>query len=890
MRGQLASLEPKLLEMWHQIHLAKKQREVRVGKPLFVLHDGPPYANGAPHMGHVLNRLLKDVINRWSFMQGKDVVFVPGWDCHGLPIESKVEEDYRKKGVQKKDVDTTSFRQACRETAAYWMGVQKTSLARLGLFGDWEHPYATMDPETEYRITELCVGLLLEGHIVRGVKPVWWSPSEETALAEAEMEYKEIVSQAMTVSFRITEALQKSWVGSEIPIWTTMPWTLPGNRAIACHRELTYGLVTWKGRRLWIAENRLSTLEKLLGSQFTFEESVLGASFEGLICAHPLEGYNFPVPVLHGDHVKADAGTGFVHIAPGHGEDDFALAQKHALEIPEMVSDKGYYHDHVPLFGGKSIFDIAPMIRETLGESCIAQEAYTHSYPHSWRSKKPLISRVTPQWFIRMDEVQDDTLSLRDQALKAISQVAWCPPQGENRIRSMLKNRPDWCLSRQRIWGVPMGIIVDRETQEPLREPEIYANLLADLKTKGVDLWFDPTYLPKGLDPKKHMKIMDIVDVWFESGVSHQYVLKERPELRFPADLYLEGSDQHRAYFQTSLLTSCLLEGGKAPYHAILTHGFIVDETGDKLSKSKGGGALTLEKACEQYGADVLRLWACNADFTQDITLSESQLMQAQDMYRKFRNVLRYLLGAVDGYTQEEAVLYQDLPEYEQWFCHVLKTLEIQLSEAYTRYDLSQMLHLLYRFCAQDLSAFFCDVRKDILYCDALDSQVRRSFRTVLNQTLQSFVRWMAAFLPFTCEEVWQALHTSDSKETSIHLQQASPLPDAWLKPALSQRYDQFRQDRKKIQEALEQARAQKKIKSSLEAAVIWKGADEKRSQDDWDLLASLCLVAHICPVKDENEMIFVEEAPGKKCERCWRILPEVEEALCQRCTQVVQC
>ncbi|HUB95225.1 MAG TPA: isoleucine--tRNA ligase, partial [Stellaceae bacterium] len=719
MRGGLAKLEPELMDRWRRIGLWARLREKSRGREKFILHDGPPYANGNLHIGHALNKILKDVINRSQQMLGKDAVYVPGWDCHGLPIEWKIEEEYRAKKRSKDDVPILEFRRECRDFAARWIKVQSAEFQRLGVLGDWDHPYTTMSFDAEAQIVREIGKFLMNGGLYKGAKPVMWSVVEKTALAEAEIEYHDHVSDQVWVKFPVATAAPAVAGLQSVVIWTTTPWTLPGNRAIAYGPGLDYVVAEvtepgatclGKGERIAFAAARQEAVEAALGVATRVLSRVRGSALAGTIARHPLagQGYEFAVPLLPGGFVTDTDGTGFVHVAPGHGEDDWELGRAHGVEVPQTVADDGTYYPHVPLFAGRHVYwpngktgDANRAVMDAIAAAgcLLATSRLQHSYPHSWRSKAPLIFRNTPQWFISME-----TNRLRDVALAAIDETRWVPQQGRNRIRAMIETRPDWCVSRQRAWGVPIAVFTSRKTGEPLRDQGVVDRIVAAFAKDGADAWYktDPSvFLGPGRDPAEFEQVTDIVDVWFDSGSTHSFVLESRPDLAWPASLYLEGSDQHRGWFHSSLLESCGTRG-RAPYRAVLTHGFLLDEQGFKLSKS-AGNAFWVADALKDNGADILRLWVAGSDYTEDVSFGPEILKHLNESYRRLRNTLRYLLGSLAGFAPAERVEAEAMPELERFVLHRLSVLDAMVRQSADSFDFHTLFTALHNFCAVDL-------------------------------------------------------------------------------------------------------------------------------------------------------------------------------------------
>jgi isoleucyl-tRNA synthetase len=920
MRGELPKREPALLERWARMDLWARLRAAAKGRPRFVLHDGPPYANGSIHIGTALNKVLKDVINRAKQMAGFDANYVPGWDCHGLPIEWKIEEQYRAAGRDKDAVDPVAFRAECRAYAEHWLGVQRAEFIRLGVAGDWWNPYSTMDFRSEAIIAGEIGRFLLNGSLYRGAKPVLWSPVEKTALADAEVEYHDHKSTTVWVRFPIVTPSAPDLAGAAVLIWTTTPWTIPGNRAVAYGEDIDYALVVVEGvaegsaarmgEHLLVALALLPEVANTAGiTQHVVRRVLKGRELAGTVCAHPLRGrgYDFDVPAFPGDFVTTEAGTGFVHIAPGHGEDDWLLGQANGLPTPDTVGGDGLFLPHVPLFAGVHVYKAADPVCAALAASgaLLARGTLVHSYPHSWRSKAPLIFRNTPQWFIAMDGPK----GVRAPALAAIEATRFVPAQGQNRLRAMIAARPDWCISRQRAWGVPIAIFVDRRTGEPLRDPAVMARTVAIFEAEGSDAWWTrpaQDFLGNDYKSEDYEQIRDIVEVWFESGSTHAFVLEGNPDLKWPADLYLEGSDQHRGWFHSSLLEACGTRG-RAPYDAILTHGFVVDEQGRKMSKSLGNTVAPQEVIAE-YGADILRLWVMASDYTEDLRIGREILKQQAELYRRIRNTLRWLLGALDGFAESERVPLAEMPELERWVLHRLAELDARVREATENFEWTGVFAELHQFCATDLSAFYFDIRKDALYCDRADSLRRRACRTVLDHVFRGLVTWLAPVLVFTAEEAWLARFPGEDE--SVHLQTFPAIPPAWRDEALAARWARIRELRRVVTGALERERAEGRIGASLQAAPLLAVPEADRSLLDAEAWAEICITsgmtldpsAHQRFEADKNGFsidaipgVFVlpGKAAGLKCERCWKVLPEVgthpdHPGLCDRCHDAV--
>ncbi|HRD27052.1 MAG TPA: isoleucine--tRNA ligase [Caulobacter sp.] len=961
MRAGLPTLEPKILQAWTDQDLYNTVRKARqaAGAPLFVFHDGPPYANGAIHIGHSLNKSLKDFVVRSRFALGFDVDYVPGWDCHGLPIEWKIEEEYRGKGRRKDEVPTEEFRTRCREYAAGWIGVQMAEHKRLGTLADYEHRYATMDFTSEATIVAEFHRFMMSGQLYRGSKPVMWSPVEGTALADAEVEYHDHTSPTVWVKFPV------DWVAVDLPpavpgepqidltafaadagaasdasvvIWTTTPWTIPANRAVSYNPRIAYGVYRVEALEEglefapWAASgDKLVVADKLAEEVFKAAKVAKWTRLAPVDCSkltlrHPLakldEGYGFPVPMLAGDHVTDDAGTGFVHTAPGHGADDYLiwLKSKAQLEaagidttIPETVGPDGAYYDHVPLFAGLKVLETEgkklgkfgpanPAVIEKLIEAgnLLARGRLEHSYPMSWRSKAPVIFRNTPQWFIRMDEPLADGRTLRETALQSIDATAFHPDMGRNRIRGMVETRPDWLISRQRAWGTPLAMFVDRDTGEPLRDEAVNKRIVDLVAKEGADAWFlrpASDFLGEH-DPERFEKINDILDVWFDSGATHAFTIEGRADSHWPADLYLEGSDQHRGWFQSSLLESSGTRG-RAPYKAVVTHGFTLDENGVKMSKSLGN-TIEPQVIIKESGAEILRLWAATVDYMEDQRIGKTILATVTDSYRKLRNTLRYLLGALNGFEEAERVAVADMPPLEQYILHRLWQLDGEVRAAYETYRFSEVVRPLLEFCQGDLSTFFFDIRKDALYCDRPDSLRRRACRTVMDAVFERLTIWLSPLIPFTTEEAWTT-RFPDAGSNSLRVFPGTPAD--WRNDAEAARWGKVEQVTGVVTGALEVERREKRIGSSLEASPSVHVADAALLAAFEGLdAAEIFRTSGVTLAAGEGgpssfrmtdmKAVAVDPRPadGEKCARCWRVLPEVTGAgrLCLRCDDAV--
>ena len=914
MRAGLPQKEPEILARWDGLDLYRLMRKTRqaAGAPLFVLHDGPPYANGALHIGHALNKTLKDFVVRSRFALGYDVDYVPGWDCHGLPIEWKIEEEVRAQGKRKDEVPVAEFRARCRAFAGKWIDVQRSEFKRLGVLGRWEQPYSTMDFASEAKIVGEFHKFLMSGQLYRGSKPVMWSPVERTALADAEVEYHDHVSPTVWVKFPVANA--DALTGAAIVIWTTTPWTMPANRAIAFSPKVEYGLYEvaameeglafepWAkpGDRLIVADRLAADVAS--AAKIADWVRLRAVDPTGLIARHPLAaldpGYGFEVPLLPGDHVTDETGTGFVHTAPGHGQDDYQVWIDSGFSrdsIPDTVDPDGAYYPHVPLFAGLKVLETegkkagkfgpangAVMDRLIEAGNLLARGRIEHSYPHSWRSKAPVIFRNTPQWFVR---VADD--GLRATALAAIDATDFYPAAGKNRIRSMVEGRPDWLISRQRAWGSPLAMYVDKTTGEPLRDEAVNARILKAISQEGADAWFvrpDSDFLGNGYDPANFEKIEDILDVWFDSGSTHSFVLEGRGDSAWPADLYLEGSDQHRGWFQSSLLEACGTRG-RAPFKGVLTHGFVLDEQGEKMSKSKGN-TTEPQTVTKESGADILRLWVAMSDYSDDLRIGKTILQTTIDAYRKLRNTLRYLLGAVAGFDAAEALPLDQMPPLERFVLHRLWQLDEQVRAAYEAYRFQDVWRPIVDFCTVELSSLYFDIRKDSLYCDRPDAIRRRAARTVMDAVFERLTIWLAPLAPFTMEEAWTTRYPGADSNC---LRVFPGTPAAWRNDAEAARWAKVEQVTRAVTGALEVERREKRIGGALEAAPrVWIADPELLKAFDGLDAAEVFRTSQAELVSGDGppdafrmpEILGVAVEPlraqGNKCARSWRILPEV--------------
>ncbi|QYO77501.1 isoleucine--tRNA ligase [Devosia salina] len=960
MRAGLPQREPDWLKRWEDMDIYALQREQAKDRPLFTLHDGPPYANGNIHIGHALNKTLKDLVSRSMQMLGFNSAYVPGWDCHGLPIEWKIEEQYRARGKDKNEVPVVEFRQECRAFAEQWVDVQREEFKRLGILGEWDNPYLTMSFDAEAQIARELMKVSMTGQLYRGSKPVMWSVVERTALAEAEIEYADYESDTIWVKFPVSRiqsvdgndtdeiiAHREHLTGASVVIWTTTPWTIPANRAISFSNRIEYGLyeVTHAPAENWAKTgDKLILADKLAAEVFAKAkvenfvrlQDVPASVLAGISAHHPLRGlaggYEFAVPLLDGEHVTDDAGTGFVHTAPGHGLDDFGiwmestrLLQERGIDpaIPYCVDDGGFYTKDAPGFDGARVIDdngkkgdANQRVITALAEhgNIIARGRVKHQYPHSWRSKKPVIFRNTPQWFVYMDKpiVAAGTTSpsplvgegarradegslpdtLRARALKSIDATKFYPAAGQNRLRAMIADRPDWVLSRQRAWGVPITVFVNKQTNEILRDEAVNHRIAQSFEEEGADAWYKPgaaeRYLGSDYRSEDYEMVTDVLDVWFDSGSTHSFVLRNKqkwPHLKFPASMYLEGSDQHRGWFHSSLLESCATNG-YAPYDSVLTHGFTMDGEGRKMSKSLGN-VVAPQEIIKQFGADILRLWVASSDYSEDLRLGKEIIQTTVDSYRKLRNTLRWLLGNLAHFKADDVVDARDMPELERLMLHRLAQLDTGVRAAYKEYDYRKVVTLLTNFMNIELSAFYFDIRKDTLYCDPISSIKRRSALTVLDHLFNALTAWLAPILVFTMEECWLERHPEEG--SSVHLRLFPEIPESWLDTDLASKWQLIRAVRRVVTGALEIERREKRIGSSLEAAPQVYVADPRyivalEGQD----LAEIAITSAIQVKQNEgpSEAFRLEDVPGvsvvpalaegKRCARSWKVLPEV--------------
>ena len=886
MKANLPNKEPNLIKYWEEIKLYENLRKITKGKEKFILHDGPPYANGNIHMGTALNKILKDIITKFHQMSGKDSVYVPGWDCHGLPIEWKIEEQYKKNKKNKNDVPIVEFRKECRDFANRWIKTHKDQFKRLGVIGDWENYYTTMSFEAEAQIVRELAKFLKEGSLYKGYKPVLWSTVEKTALSDAEVEYMDHISDTIYVSFKIKKTNLKDLENSEVIIWTTTPWTIPANKALAYNENLIYLIISlndeneFKNRKIVVAKELLENVIKECEiKNYKIIKEIKGENFKGTICSHPFLniGFDYDVPMLEARFVTTEQGTGIVHCAPSHGPDDFSLCLKNNIKALETVDDDGKYTKHIPLFEGKHIFKINSVIIENLKsqKKLLANGKLNHSYPHSWRSKAPLVHRATQQWFISME-----SHGLRKKALQALDKTTFYPSKGKDRIKSMIETRPDWCVSRQRVWGVPLPIFISKKTNKVLIDDYVFENIADIYEKEGSDCWFSDDaqrFLGDKYNAKDYEKLNDIVEVWFDSGSTHSFVLEKRDDLKWPASMYLEGSDQHRGWFHSSLLQSCGTRG-KAPFESILSHGFVVDGKGHKMSKS-AGNTIQPDEILKKYGADILRIWVAASNYAEDLRIDYTILEQHAEAYRKIRNTFRYLLGNLRDevkFNDFNSIEIDKLPELEKYILNRIYNIDLKFKDNFKNYTFHNLYKELLNFCTVDLSAFYFDIRKDALYCDTTNSHKRVSSISVLNVITNCLLKWFAPILTFTCEEIYKIINKNGS---SIHLQTFPEIPQSWKNIKLEKRWAELIKIRNECNISIEAKRAEKIIGSSLEAEVeLSLNENYYKEYENFDF-AEFLIVSKVELKKSENLNNGIaantSKAKGSKCPVCWKIFSD---------------
>ena len=975
MRAGLPQREPAWLDRWAKLGVYDRLRDKAEGRPPFTLHDGPPYANGHLHIGHALNKTIKDMIVRSHQMMGHEARYVPGWDCHGLPIEWKIEEQYRAKGLDKDDVPVIDFRQECRKFAEGWVDIQREEFKRLGITGNWADPYLTMNFHAERVIAEEFMKFLMTGTLYQGSKPVMWSPVEQTALAEAEVEYHDKESFTIWVKFKVTdfdspeadrpseeessesrhavakavEEVREKLLGAYVVIWTTTPWTIPSNKAVVFGADYQYGLYEitdtpdecWasKGERYILADKLAAQTfarARLEEGQWTRVSDVTPQQLAAMSLQHPLAGaegsdgeWDQPRDFRAADFVTDEEGTGFVHCAPSHGMEEFELYRDLGMleqVITYNVMEDGSFRADLPFFGGKMILkpngkegDANKTVIDKLAEvgGLLARGKIKHSYPHSWRSKAPVIYRNTPQWFASIDRAVGDGhdtygTTIRERALRSIDElVKFTPQSGRNRLYSMIEARPDWVLSRQRAWGVPLTCFVKKgalPTDEGflLRDPEVNARICEAFETEGADCWYaegaKERFLGDGYDAAEWEQVFDVLDVWFDSGSTHAFVLRDRADGTEDgiADVYMEGTDQHRGWFHSSMLQACGTMG-RAPYRNVVTHGFTLDEKGNKMSKSLGN-TIVPEEVVKQYGADILRLWVAQTDYTADQRIGPEILKGVADSYRRLRNTMRFMLGALGHFSEADRVEPADMPELERWVLHRLAELDAKVQEGYRSYDFQSVFQSVFTFCTVDLSAFYFDIRKDALYCDG-DTARRRAARTVMDLLFNRLTTWLAPILVFTMEDVWLDRFPGD--ESSVHLVDFPETPATWRDEALAEKWSKVRAARRAVTAALEIQRTDKVIGASLEAAPVVHVEDadmlaalKSVAFDDLCITSGIALTADPAPqeafrmAEVPGVGVVFEKADGEKCQRCWKILPDVgthsHAATCARCDEAL--
>lgn len=902
MRGNLPQAEPKMQAHWDEIDIYGLVQQSRKGRPKFVLHDGPPYANGDIHIGHALNKILKDIIVRFKTMQGFDAPYVPGWDTHGLPIEQAIANSGK---VDRKKMELSEFRNYCRDYALEWVERQKKQFKRLGVRGDWNNPYVTLKPEFEAQQIRVFGQMVSKGYIYKGLKPVYWSPSSESALAEAEIEYKDKTSSSIYVAFDVQDGKGKLPDDAAIIIWTTTPWTLPANLGISVHPDFDYAVIEANGKKYVLAEGLLEQAAKTIGwTDVRVLSTVKGAELEHVLCKHPF--YDRTSLVMTGEHVTLEAGTGCVHTAPGHGEDDFVIGQRYNLGVLCPVDDQGHFTAEAPGFEGMFYEKGNKVVIEKLEASghLLKAETIQHQYPHDWRTKKPVIFRATEQWFASIDK-------FRQQMLDEIKRIRWTPNWGELRMHNMIADRGDWCISRQRAWGVPIPIMYCRSCNEPLVNQETIEHVAGIFEKEGSNAWFErdeKELLPAGtVCPKcghaEFRKETDIMDVWFDSGSSHVGVLETREELQWPADLYLEGSDQYRGWFNSSLITGVAVRG-EAPYKGILSHGFTLDGEGRKMSKSLGN-TVDPNQVSDKLGADILRLWVSSVDYQADMRISDNILNQISEVYRKIRNTLRFLLGNLSDFDPaQDRVDPAAMNELDRFALLRLQRMIDRVVKAYDNYEFHTVYQAVHHFCAVEMSAFYLDILKDRLYASAPEDPARRAAQTVLYDALTAITKLIAPILPHTADEVWR--YIPGTSLPSVQLAELPPVNEALLNEALESKWEKFSALRDDVLKALEDARKEKRIGNSLSAAVhLYPDADTRQLLEGFDALETLFIVSQV-KVHEAGSAapegahqfkglaVQVALAEGEKCERCWIVTPEVgsdaeHPTICRRCSDVLK-
>ncbi len=913
MKANLSKREPEQLSRWEENHLHDQVRDSSKGRERFILHDGPPYANGNIHIGTALNKILKDIIVRSKQMAGYDAVYVPGWDCHGLPIEHNVDLEI---GEKKNDLSLADIRRLCRQYAEKFIDIQRNEFKRLGVMGDWENPYLTMNYQYEAIIARECGKFAQNKSLFRSKKPIYWCFTCQTALAEAEIEYQDETAPSIFVKFRMQDDLSGDYPelkGKSVyaVIWTTTPWTLPANLAIALHPDFQYVAVDVGNNEIFILARELMEycMQTFGISNYAVVADTDPKALENKRCRHPMVDRD-SILIL-ADHVTLEAGTGCVHTAPGHGREDYEAGLKYGLDVYSPVDDNGCFTDDVEFFGGQFVFDANKNINKRLSEigAMVAEGRIEHNYPHCWRCKQPVIFRATPQWFISMDKT-----GLRRNSLAAIDSVTWIPHWGRDRIYGMIENRPDWCVSRQRAWGVPITVFYCQNCEAVLLDQKIMEKVYSLFEQHGADIWFEKDisyFLPDGVKcsscgSENFVKEDDILDVWFDSGVSHAAVLEARENLRWPADLYLEGSDQHRGWFHSALLTAVGTRK-RAPYKAVLTHGFVVDADGRKMSKSLGN-VVAPSEVIDRYGAEILRLWVSATDYREDIRISENILKQLSDTYRRIRNTCRFMLGNLfDFDPTADIVSYDAMPQIDRFALHKVQSLIKKTLKAYDQYEYHVIYHALHNYCTLDLSAFYLDILKDRLYTAPPKSVARKSAQTVMYFLLDSLARIMAPLLPFTAEEIWQYMPARSGKAPSVHLALLPEANSQWEAERLAQKWETILKVRAEVTKALEEARARKQVGHPLDAAITISVKEELYGhlQPYAEDLRFILIVSSVSLLKDkkldgsfvsekiEGLSIKIEVAPGAKCERCWIHEMSVgsdseHPTICQRCRKAL--